>query len=124
MRLTEITPAYEGSARSLAAGPNKGKVFNWDEAGRILRERGLERRYASAGLAEDWDFTGGSIFADGQIVSDGSPYIKSAWATPVLVLHDENPYEGEVIPCFVEASSSSWDSGTVWPMSALVALRH
>ena len=123
LELQEFTPSIDGTVRSLEAVPGNGRVFDWDTAAAILAKRGLERRYASAGLAEDWAFTGGRIFAYGRTDLAHYIYTFSAWATPVLVLHDGDPYTGEVIPCFVKEGSRPWDAETLWPPTAMEILK-
>lgn len=89
-------------------------VFDWRKAAELIRERKPER--ARAGLADDWEWTGGDIFADGKPVpvDDTYVYLASTWATPELDL------DGEIIPCFLMISASpGWDEHTYWPQIAL-----
>lgn len=94
------------------------KVFDWDKAAALIVER--KAKYAGAGLAGDWEYTGGSIFKDGQPIpqEDTYTYLASTWATPELEI------DGETIACFkMESETPGWDSGTYWPESALEILR-
>lgn len=87
------------------------KVFDWDKAAQILKER--KAADAQAGLDEDWDWTCGTILYDGKPVAD-HPFLASTWATPVLEL------DGAFIECWRMASEvPAWNAGTVWPQSAL-----
>lgn len=86
------------------------KVFDWDKASRIIKERQPEE--ATAGLEEDMEWTAGTIWENGKPVYDSYTYLASTWATPVLVIN------GEIIPCYVRASKTTYDSGTKWPKSA------
>jgi hypothetical protein len=92
------------------------RVFDWDRAAALIRER--EPREASAGLGGDWEWTGGSIWRDGAPVprDETYTYLSSTWATPELDL------DGEVIDCWVWRDGSGWDSDTYWPDSALAIL--
>lgn len=102
-------------ARGQAARGNESRVFDWDKASRIIRERGATS--ASAGLAGDWEYTGGSILEDGQ-PSDGYTYLSSKWAMPELEIDDER------IDCYRMASEvPDWTAETRWPESALLILR-
>lgn len=97
---------------------NRGKpsmVFDWDKAAQLIRER--QPKEASAGLAQDWEWTGGLIFAAGEPVLDSYTFLSSTWATPELDM------DGEVIPCWRWRAETEWDSGTKWPESALAILR-
>lgn len=88
------------------------RVFDWDEAARLIRERQPET--ASAGLESDWEWTGGEIYSreDG-INTDSYTYLSSNWATPQLDL------DGEIIDCWkYERDTPGWDAGTKWPESA------
>lgn len=100
-----------------AAQGQPHRVFDWDKAARLIRER--KAAEASAGLSEDWGWTGGKIFASGAPVdaNDTYVYLASNWATPVLVI------DGENIECWrFQKDSPNWDSSTYWPPSALAIL--
>lgn len=102
------------AAAARAAG-NKTKVFDWDKAATLIRER--KPKVASAGLASDWEWTGGTIFSEGKPDTESYTYLASIWATPELSL------DGEVIACWKLAEHTpGWDSGTKWPESALAIL--
>jgi len=97
---------------------NEQKVFDWDRAARRIVETGCKN--ASAGLANDWEWTGGEILRDGKPVPQDETYtfLASTWATPELSL------DGDVEDCFIMRSKSDgWNSGTYWPESALAILR-
>jgi len=92
---------------------NRGKpsmVFDWDKAARLIREQGAVR--ASAGLAGDWDWTGGLILSNGIPVPQENTYtfLASTWATPELEI------DGQTVDCWLY--TDKWDSGTYWPDSA------
>lgn len=97
---------------------NRGKplmVFDWDKAARLIRDR--KPRVAEAGLAGDWGYTGGAIFADGKPVTDSYTYLASTWATPQISL------DGNVEDCYkMQKDTPEWDSDTKWPESALKIL--
>ena len=86
------------------------KVFDWDKAARLIKEK--KPKCADAGLQEDWYWTADEIYRDGEIVEDGNPYLASTWATPVLTL------DGEDFECYVMESSTEWGADTYWPESA------
>ena len=87
-------------------------VFDWDEAARRIKASGCS--VASAGLRDDWEYTGGAIFYGGQPCFDSYTYLASTWAVPELVIN------GEVEPCYkMEHEVPGWDSDTKWPQSAL-----
>ncbi len=92
----------------------KSKVFDWNKAARIIRDRKVVE--ASAGLSSDWEYTGGSIFRNGKPVpkEDTYVYLASIWATPELEV------DGETLDCWIDADTSpGWDAETYWPQSAL-----
>ncbi len=92
------------------------KVFDWDKAARLIKER--QPTEASAGLSGDWEYTGGSIYSGGKPDLESYTYLASTWATPELDL------DGEVIDCWVWAKDMpDWDSKTKWPASALELLK-
>ena len=97
---------------------NRGKelmVFDWDKAARLIKEKKAE--YAEAGLAGDWEWTGGTIYEDGHPVKDSYTYLASTWATPQIDL------DGELIACYrMQSETPGWDSSTKWPESALSIL--
>lgn len=91
------------------------RVFDWDKAATLIRER--KPAVAGAGLAGDWEWTGGIIYADGKPVSDGYTYLASTWALPLVNL------DGEEIGCWRwEADAPGWDAHTQWPATALAIL--
>lgn len=93
------------------------RVFDWHKAARRIRE--ASPKEAGAGLAGDWNYTGGDIFRDGKPVprKDTYTYLASNWATPELSL------DGNEEPCWVyEDESPGWDQNTYWPESALAIL--
>jgi hypothetical protein len=95
---------------------NRGKelkVFDWVQAARIIKERGAKN--ASAGLAGDWEWTGGDIFENGAPVpeEDTYAYLASTWATPELNV------DGDVMDCYkMQSETPGWDSNTYWPEEA------
>ena len=96
---------------------NRGKelkVFDWDKAAQILKDRNATS--AMAGLIEDWGWTAGEILEDGKPVpaDDTHTYLASTWATPTLCI------DGENIECYkMKSEAPGWDSDTYWPQSAL-----
>lgn len=93
------------------------KVFDWDKAARIIKERNAKE--AGAGLAGDWEWTGGRILAGGLLVAreDTYTYLASTWATPELEV------DGETMDCFkMQSETPGWHSGTYWPESARAIL--
>jgi len=101
-------------------GASKGdplKVFDWDKAARLIKER--KPSVASAGLGLDWEWTGGDIFREGSPAptATGFTFLESNWATPEIDL------DGEVIDCWVLSSETEgWNAHTFWPASALAIL--
>ena len=90
-------------------------VFDWDEAARRIKASGCSE--AAAGLRDDWEWTGGTIFADGKPYYDGYTFLSSTWAVPELEI------DGVVEPCYkMEHEVPGWGSDTKWPDSALKIL--
>lgn len=103
---------FRGEA-ARAAGA-KMKVFDWNKAAKILKER--RPREAVAGLLSDMGCTAGVIFRDGAPVLTEYTYLASVWATPILEL------DGEEIECWCCEDETEWDAETKWPESALALL--
>ena len=106
------------SIRAFAMGAaNRGKemmVFDWEKAARLIAERNPDT--ASAGLRDDWEWTGGEIWASGAPVPANRTYtyLASSWATPEIDL------DGDVIACFrMESETPGWGCSTYWPPEAL-----
>lgn len=92
-------------------------VFDWNKAAQIIAERKPE--VASAGLRDDWGWTGGTIWRDGQPVTDEYTFLSSKWAVPELDI------DGEVIECFrMQSEVPDWNSATKWPASAMEIVGH
>jgi hypothetical protein len=99
---------------------NRGKtqmIFDWHKAARFIKE--WEAKEASAGLRDDWEWTGGEIWKDGQPVpkEETYTYLASTWAVPEIEI------DGQLIECWIYADQTEWDSGTYWPESALKIVR-
>lgn len=109
----------EAFARGEAARAAKARmrVFDWDKAAAMIRDR--KPTLAGAGLAADWNWTGGDIFKNGKPVprEDTYTYLASNWATPELEL------DGEKMDCWRWKDETEWDSHTYWPDSALAILK-
>ena len=92
------------------------RVFDWDRAARRLVE--VRAKSASAGLAEDLEWTCDRILEDGEPMHDGWTFLASTWATPTLIM------DGCEEDCFlVEPHHRGWGSDTKWPASALAILK-
>jgi hypothetical protein len=106
-------------AMGMASRGKATMVFDWDKAAKLISER--KPLVASAGLAGDWEYTGGSIYRDGKPVprENTYTYLASTWATPELDL------DGDVIPCWkFWDDTPNWHSDTYWPESALKILNE
>lgn len=89
-------------------------VFDWHKAANIAKHN--KNATISAGLANDWKWTGGLIFDNGEPVpsDDTYVYLASTWATPEIEVN------GNREDCYImESDSDGWDSDTYWPDSAL-----
>ena len=76
------------------------KVFDWIKAAEIIRDE--KPTNVSAGLADDWEYTGGKIYLEGNIVEDDYTYLASTWATPQICV------DGEYRDCFVMEAETKW----------------
>jgi hypothetical protein len=91
------------------------KVFDWNKAIEIIKNN-PEHRF-SAGLVEDWFWTGGTIWED-NVPIDSYCYLSSVWATPIL--RDETTdtdyecwkYEQDLLN-----QGLDWNSDTRWPQT-------
>jgi len=110
--------SIEAFARGKAAEGNESKVFDWDRAAQLIRER--KPSDVSAGLSMDWEWTGGDIYRDGApvLAEDTYVYLASKWATPEINM------DGDVIDCYkMQSQVPDWNSDTYWPDSALQILK-
>lgn len=104
------------TARTFMLGEaNRGKeqmVFDWDKAAQIIKEKKPE--IASAGLAGDWEYTGGMIWCNDKPYTDDYLYLASTWATPQICI------DGYYIDCYKMASETpKWGAHTIWPDSSI-----
>ena len=91
-------------------------VFDWDKAAWLILESGCH--VAEAGLRGDWEWTGGIIYDDG-IVTNDYTYLASTWATPIIMLDDDE------IECYrMKHEVPEWDSATKWPKSAMEIIKR
>lgn len=100
---------------NMASQGCKKKVFDWDKAARIIREK--KPKEAAAGLGGDWEWTGGTIYENGNPIMNDYTYLASTWAVPELEV------DGETIECWVWENDTKWDADTKWPKSALEILK-
>lgn len=108
---------FDAFAKCRNAQGSPRMVFDWDRAAtRIAATRPTEAR---AGLSQDWEWTGGPIYRDGDPVprEDTYTYLASNWAVPELDL------DGVIEPCYQMLKATQWDENTYWPESALQILR-
>ncbi len=95
---------------------NRGKeemVFDWEKAARLIRDK--KPSVVRAGLAMDWEYTGGDIYRDGGPVSKDDTYVFLAgtWAVPEIEI------DGEISQCYrMKSETPGWDSDTYWPDEA------
>lgn len=98
---------------------NRGRelmVFDWNKAARIIKER--NPKLAEAGLRDDWEWTGGTIYKDGKPIKDDYTFLASTWAVPELKV------DGEIIECYkMKSEVPKWRSDTKWPMSSIAILQ-
>ena len=108
-------------AMGQATRGNESKVFDWDKAAEIIRDK--KPIWAVAGLKEDMDWTAGAIYQDGEPITDDYTFLASTWATRVLEMRTGFAEDLEVIPCYRMAHEvPHWGSGTKWPHSAMEIL--
>ncbi len=97
--------------------PDQTRVFDWDEAARLILSHNLAN--AAAGLGGDWGNTGGEIYRDKTIVpqEETHTFLASDWAIPQIRIN------GEVIDNYKEKwQRPDWNSRTYWPESARAIL--
>ena len=121
---TSVTILVSGGTKYMKKRQFKGgckmKVFDWDKAATLIKEKKPESAYA--GLLEDMGYTVGHIYGDGKPDIDDYTYLASSWATPVIVLYfsKDHDLDGAYIPCYKMADEvPHWDAKTKWPESAL-----
>ncbi len=107
---TEEAFARGEAARARAV---RSRVFDWNKAAKILRERGTAD--ALAGLRSDMEWTGGPILREGKPVPVDKTYtyLASVWATPIMEIDHEE------IECWAWVDECGWNANTYWPQSAL-----
>lgn len=115
--MDSMSAFFKGEAARKAGA--KQKIFDWHKAAQLIKER--KPKVAAAGLASDWEYTGGDIYTaeKGPLKEDETyTYLSSNWATPELDL------DGEIIPCYISEDDNpeGWSAGTVWPESAIKIL--
>lgn len=99
---------------------DRKKVFDWDKAASIIHKK--KPTLAMAGLGEDWECTGGTIYEDGKPDTSDYTYLASTWAIPELWLEYEEGND-EVIPCWKYEDETDWNEKTKWPESSLKILQ-
>jgi hypothetical protein len=92
------------------------KVFDWDKAAKIIKER--KPVIAEAGLESDYEWTLGPIYENGKRTPErGCTYLISTWATPMLIV------DGDEMSCYkMQSEHPEWNDETWWPKSAVEIL--
>ena len=98
---------------------NKGKelkVFDWEKAARLIKEKNPS--LVRAGLQFDWEWTGGDIYNGKPIpLEETYVYLASTQATPEIEI------DGEIQDCYkMQNETPGWDAKTYWPNDALKIL--
>jgi hypothetical protein len=97
------------------ASRNKEKmVFDWIKAANYIVDNNVQ--HAGAGLANDWEYTGGTIWKEGKSLPEDQTYVylASTWAIPELETN------GIKRGCYImQSETDNWDSSTYWPKEAL-----
>lgn len=89
-------------------------VFDWVKAAKLISEN--RDSTIRAGLAGDWEYTGGTIWKNGK-PAKGYTYLASTWATPEIEI------DGCTEDCYVmESVHPDWDADTYFPPEALEIL--
>ncbi len=122
MKKTELT-FTEGFTTTKGNNDNPHKVFDWDVAAYIIKQKFLEHNdlFAEVGLQGDWDHTSGQIFENGKPTNNGYSYLSSNWAIPTLILSWDGQ-EQEEIECFLLEVDSRFSSGSKWDKESLKIL--
>lgn len=99
--------------KGMASFGKEAMVFDWDKAATLIIEH--KGKHVSAGLHDDWEYTGGEILKDGRMIpqEDTYTYLASTWATPEINI------DGIIYECYkMESEVPEWDSDTYWPEEA------
>ena len=97
-------------------------AFDWDKAAQLIKKALVEtpNLIAEAGLQGDWDYTGGIIFQKGKPTNDSYTYLQSYWATPTLIISDENGNKLLETDCF--ETIGKFDEDSKWENESLSVL--
>jgi len=109
-------------AKASANRGNKQRVFDFDKAAVIIREKLKEcpGLVAEAGLEGDWSYTGGVIFMNGKHFSDEYTFLSSTWAVPTMILITDG--EEVSMPCWHYESECRFTSGSKWDETSIAIL--
>ena len=88
-------------------------VFDWEKAVDIINEGGYKN--CAAGLDGYYELTAGRILKDGRPYFDDYTYLASTWATPQLIVCDENDNYVDWYDCYIMQNQTTWGSDTKFP---------
>lgn len=97
------------------------RVFDWDKAARIIKDN--DYKNVKAGLDEDWYATSDAILINGVPYMESNSFLMSNWATPIMIILDDDNDGDTAIPCWCYKTECEWDAYTQWPDSALQIFR-
>ena len=90
-------------------------VFDWEKAANMILK--YKPKVAMAGLRDDWNSTGGVIYAKEKPLSSTYTYLASTWAVPEIDI------DGVRYECYkMEHEVPRWNAKTKWPAVALKIL--
>ena len=83
------------------------KYMDWEKAKHIVKNNPKAKIYA--GLQEDWGYTSGLIYDNGEYYDGGMCFYGcSYWATPILMV------DGREVPCWTNESDVPSDKVPEW----------
>ena len=102
------------------------KVFDWDKAAKIIREKNAESAMAGVRNDFDWEWTGGIILEKGEPVFSCGDCLETTFGVPEIVLMDDEGFYTmtDAIECYKEkCGETDRDNKRAWPESALKILK-
>jgi hypothetical protein len=95
------------------------KVFDFEKFYNILIDNDVVS--AIAGLEEDLEYTSDVLVIDGKIDCYHNAYLKSTWATPILMYKTKDNEEHK-IDCYVMEKQAKWDINEKMPRLTIFCL--
>ena len=91
--IMDTMEAYNRCLDAVSKG-NKLKCLNLEKLHEYVEKQEKEIQRITAGIDEDWEYTGDTIYKDDEWIDDNMSWTRSLWGTPIAYIdYADDSYE-------------------------------